>query len=70
LVRYINGLSATEEIGALLAEDIRPLKEKLPPELFQGEGAMTPESPDMLSGLVEEVKGMLIQRLLASGVGK
>jgi hypothetical protein len=24
----------------------------------------------MLSGLVEEVKGMLIQRLLASGVGK
>jgi hypothetical protein len=31
---------------------------------------MTPDSPEMLSGLVEEVKGMLIQRLLASGVGK
>ena len=70
LVRYLNGLSANEEIGALLAEDIRTLKEKLPPELFQGEGAMTPDSPEMLSGLVEEVKGMLIQRLLASGVGK
>jgi DNA repair exonuclease SbcCD nuclease subunit len=70
LVRYITGLSGTEEIGALLAEDIRTLKEKLPPELFQGEGAMTPDSPEMLSGLVEEVKGMLIQRLLASGVGK
>lgn len=70
LVRYINGLSATEEIGALLSEDIRTLKEKLPPELFQGEGATTPDSPEMLSGLVEEVKGMLIQRLLASGAGK
>ena len=70
LVRYINGLSATEEIGALLSEDIRTLKEKLPPELFQGEGATTPDSPETLSGLVEEVKGMLIQRILASGVGK
>lgn len=70
LVRYINGLSATEEIGALLAEDISTLKEKLPPELFQGEGAMTPDSPEGSSGLVEEVKGMLIQRILASGVGK
>jgi len=70
LVRYINGLSATEEIGALLSEDLRTLKEKLPPELFQGEGATTPDSPEMLSGLVEEVKGMLIQRLLASGAGK
>jgi len=70
LVRYINGLSATEEIGALLSEDIKTLKEKLPPELFQGEGATTPDSPEMLSGLVEEVKGMLIQRLLASGAGK
>jgi exonuclease SbcD len=70
LVRYINGLSASEELGTLLAEDIRILKEKLPPELFQGEGAMTPDSPERLSDLVEEVKGMLVQRVLASGVGK
>ena len=70
LVRYLNGLPTTEEIGALLAEDIRILKEKLPPELFQGEEAMNPDSPEKLSGLVEEVKGMLIQRILASGVEK
>jgi hypothetical protein len=70
LVRYINGLSATEEIGALLSEDIRTLKEKLPPELFQGEEAIAPDSPERLSGLLEEVKGMLVQRILASGVGK
>ena len=70
LVRYIDGLSATEELGALLSEDIRTLKEKLPPELFQGEGAIAPDSPETLSELVEEVKGMLVQRILASGVGK
>jgi DNA repair exonuclease SbcCD nuclease subunit len=70
LVRYINGLSASEEVGALLTEDIRTLKEKLPPELFQGEGAIVPDSPEGLSGLLEEVKGMLVQRVLASGVGK
>jgi len=67
LVRYLNGLSATEEIGALLAEDLRTLKEKLPPEVFQGEEALAPDSPERLSGLVAEIKGMLVQRLLASG---
>ena len=70
LVRYLNGLSASEELGALLIEDIRTLKEKLPPELFQGEGAISPGSPESLSGLLEEVKGMLLQRVLASGVEK
>lgn len=70
LVRYIDGLSATEELGSLLAEDIKSLKEKLPPELFQGEGAMAPDSPEGLPMLVEDVKGMLTQRILASGVKK
>jgi DNA repair exonuclease SbcCD nuclease subunit len=70
LVRYIDGLSATEELGALLAEDIRSLKEKLPPELFQGEGAIAPDSPKELPGLVEDVKGMLVQRILTSGARK
>jgi len=70
LVRYLNGLSASEELGALLTEDIRTLKEKLPPEVFQGEGAIAPDSSESLSGLLEEVKGMLVQRILASGVRK
>lgn len=70
LVRYIDGLSATDELGTLLAEDVRTLKEKLPPELFQGEGAIAPESPDGLPKLVEDVKAMLVQRILTSGVNK
>ena len=70
LVRYIDGLSATDELGALLAEDIRSLKEKLPPELFLGEGAIAPDSPDELPKLVEEVKAMLVQRISTSGVRK
>jgi len=67
LVRYIDGLSTTEEIGALLAEDVRSLKEKLPPEVFQGEGAIAPDSTEAVSRLVEDVKGMLVQRILGSG---
>jgi hypothetical protein len=46
------------------------LKEKLPPELFQGEGAIAPDSPKELPGLVEDVKGMLVQRILTSGARK
>jgi exonuclease SbcD len=70
LVRYIDALSATDELGTLLAEDIRSLKEKLPPELFQGEGAIAPDSPDGLSRLVEDVKAMLVQQIAASGARK
>jgi len=70
LVRYIDGLSAAKEIGALVAEDVKILKEKLPPEVFQDEGAANPDYPDGLSRLVEDVKGMLVHRILASGVKK
>ncbi len=70
MVRYIDGLSTTEEIGTLLAEDVRSLKEKLPPEVFQGEGALAFDSRDPVSRLVEDVKGMLVQRILGSGARK
>jgi hypothetical protein len=70
LVRYIDGLSATDELGALLSEDIRSLKEKLPPELFLGEGAIAPDSPDELPKLVEDLKAMLVQQIISSGVRK
>lgn len=70
LVRYIDGLSATDELRNLLTEDVKILKEKLPPELFLGEGAIAPESSEGLLGLIGDVKGMLIQRILSSGVKK
>lgn len=70
LIRYIDGLSASEEFEALLSEDVRLLKEKLPPEVFQGEGALGPDFPQLLSRLVGDVKGLLVQRILASGIKK
>jgi DNA repair exonuclease SbcCD nuclease subunit len=70
LVRYIDGLSATDELGTLLAEDVRSLREKLPPEVFQAEGVATPDSMHAVSRLLEHAKGMLVQRILASGAGK
>lgn len=70
LVRYIDGLSATDELRNLLTEDVKILKEKLPPELFLGEGAIAPESSEGLLGLIGDVKGMLIQRIISSGVKK
>lgn len=70
LVRYIDGLSATEELGALLTEEIRSLKEKVPPEVFQDEGVIATNSKEAVSKLLEHAKGTLLQRILASGAGK
>ena len=63
-------LSVAEGLGALLSDDVRSLREKLPPEVFQGEGAFDPDSTEALSRLLEQAKGMLVQRIFASGAGK
>ena len=70
LVQYIDGLSATEELVALLMEDVRSLKEKLPPEVFQDEGLVAPYSKEAVYKLLEYAKGALVHRILASGAGK
>ncbi len=70
LLRYVDGLSADDQLRALLAEDLQTLREKLPAEIFLGDEGITPDSPHDLARTVADVKGMLIPRLLASRVTK
>jgi exonuclease SbcD len=70
LVRYIDGLMVSDELRDFFQEEIKSLKEKLPPEIFQGEGAIISDSQPGLSQLIEDIKGMLVQKILASGVKK
>ncbi len=70
LVRFVDGLSATDELKSLLAEDLRILREKLPPEVFYGDTGLESESSEELERIVADVKGLLIPQLLASGAKK
>jgi hypothetical protein len=64
LIRYIEGLSVTGELENWVAEDLKPMKEKLPPEIFQGEGVIDLDSGEELKRVLEDVKGMLVHRIL------
>lgn len=64
LIRYIDGLSVTGEFGNWVVQDLKPLKEKLPPEIFMGGGVMEFDSGEDLKRVLEDVKGMLVQRIL------
>jgi DNA repair exonuclease SbcCD nuclease subunit len=78
LLRSIRDLEADESEIAELAEEFADLKRKLPSELFDtgegGEGgdggeALDPTRPEQLRGVLEEVKDLLLARLLAAPEG-
>jgi DNA repair protein SbcD/Mre11 len=64
LLRYIDGLSATGELRNWLEEDIKTLREKLPSELFLGEGMVDLDSGEDVNQILGDVKGMLVHRIL------
>jgi DNA repair exonuclease SbcCD nuclease subunit len=59
------------EIGAAetrgLAEEVAALRRKLPPELLFGTDGYDPGDPQYLTGVLEDVKELLMHRLLAKG---
>ncbi len=67
LLRAVHAL----EIGAAgvgeLAREIADLRQKLPPELLRGEDPYDPSDPQYLAGLMEDIKELLVHRLLTSG---
>jgi DNA repair exonuclease SbcCD nuclease subunit len=67
LLRYIESLDQAEgrELPGLITGEITDLRAKLPPEL--GQGLKDLESKEKSSGVLEEVKQLLISRLLSSG---
>ena len=64
LLRFMSGLSTDPQMLASLAEDLAPLRSKLPPELAHGEEATDLQSPDRLREIIEDAGQILVSRLL------
>jgi hypothetical protein len=46
---------------------VADLRQKLPPELLGGEDRYDPTDPRYLAGLMEDIKQLLVHRLVSSG---
>ena len=64
LLRTISRLETGEDSLEDLAREIAPLRQKLPPDILVGDDAYDPVSPDYLAEVMEDVKELLIDRLI------
>ena len=67
LVRSITQSASDAEQLASLAEELSPLRARLPAELREGEDALDLESPGAVRELLEAAQQLLIPRLLSRG---
>jgi exonuclease SbcD len=67
LLRGIQDLSTSEELLSDIVADFRDLHHKLPIEVREGEDAIDLADPMTFSRVIDEVKELLIARLLISG---
>jgi DNA repair exonuclease SbcCD nuclease subunit len=66
LLRSIRDLELDNESAGALADELSALRQKLPAELLGGEEPFDPTSPEVLAESLEEIKGLLVHRLLSS----
>ena len=69
LLRFIDGLDATDEVLAPLRDEMHAFRAKLPAEIFQGPDAIDLLTPEKVRETLEEAKHLLIPRLLSLGGG-
>ncbi len=67
LLRAIHAMEIDTTGIQELAEEVTVLRQKLPPELLSGEERYDPADPRYLAGLMEDVKELLMHRLLTTG---
>ena len=65
LLGAIHDLELDEESLYSLATDLQPLRKKLPPELLGGEDAFDPTEGAQLKAALEDIKALLLTRLLS-----
>lgn len=70
LLRAIRDIGTDNQVLADLAGEFTDLHRKLPSELRAGEGAIDLESPETLRQAIEDVKQLLLVRLLSRGDGQ
>ena len=52
-----------------LTDDISTLRQKLPAELLGGDDPYDPTKPEILNETLEDIKELLVNRLLTKGKG-
>ena len=67
LLRAIDELEMDASGVEELAAEVADLRQKLPPELLGGEDRYDPTDPRYLAGLLEDIKELLVHRLVSSG---
>jgi DNA repair exonuclease SbcCD nuclease subunit len=70
LLRYIGELDPCDDEVRSLTQELSDLRAKLPAELFQGEEALDWESPAGLREILDDLKHLLVPRLLSGGEGR
>ena len=66
LLRSIRDLKLDNESIGVLADELAALRQKLPAELLGGAEPFDPTSPEVLAESLEEIKGLLVHRLLSA----
>jgi len=69
LLRAVHTLEMNTSGVEELASEIADLRQKLPPELLGGDDRYDPTDPDYLASLLEDIKELLVYRLVRSGAG-
>jgi DNA repair exonuclease SbcCD nuclease subunit len=67
LLRAIHALEIDASSVEGLAAEVADLHQKLPPELLGGEDRYNPTDPGYLASLMEDIKELLVHRLVSSG---
>jgi DNA repair protein SbcD/Mre11 len=67
LVKQVMELGADQEMLDAIVNDFEELKQKMPSELLEGEGRIDLESPDTYLNMIEDVKNIIVDRILSGG---
>jgi len=69
LLRAIRDMELDESALGQLADEISALRQKLPAELLGGDDPYDPANPDVLKDSLEDIKELLVHRLLSTEKG-
>lgn len=69
LLRGIQNMELNDTAAANLATEVLALRQKLPPEILSGEDRYDPTDPQQLKEVLEDVKELLLNRLLTTEKG-
>jgi len=70
LLRAIHALEIDASSVEALAAEVADLRQKLPHELLGGEDRYDPADPGYLASLMEDIKELLVHRLVSSGAAR